>query len=130
MYLYDGDFLINNFDIGKYVTQISYGHNKIWGSDTGRNTLSGKTTGTFKGIIWKFKLTFAPLSQQELETISPILDSAWQQTLYYDSNYKRNNTIETYTGDWETLNKNTFSNVVKANESFDISVIATTPIKY
>lgn len=130
MFLYDGDFLINNFDIGKYVVQIAYGHNKVWGKDTGRSTLSGKTTGTFKGIVWKFKLTFRKLTKEELELISPILDSAWQQTLYYDSNYKRNNTIETYTGDWETLNKNTFSNVAKANESFEISVIGTTPIKY
>ena len=126
MYLYDGDFLINNFDVGKYLTQISYGHNKVWGKDTGRNTLSGKTSGTFKGIIWKFKLTFAPLSQQELETISPILDSAWQQTTYYDP-IKGTRTMETYTGDWATLNKNTFMNHARSNESFDISVIAIEP---
>lgn len=130
MFRYDGDFLINNFDIWKYVSNISYGHNKIWSSDTGRNTLSGKTTGTFKGTVWKFKLSFVPLTQAELELISPILDSAWQSTTYYDSNYKRLNTIETYTGDWETLQKNSFSNIARANESFEISVIATTPIKY
>lgn len=130
MFTTENSLLINSINLSHYLLNVQYGHNKVWGKDTGRNTLSGKTSGTFKGIIWKFKLTFAPLTKEELELISPILDSAWQQATYYDSNYKRLNTIETYTGDWETLQKNSFSNVAKANESFDISVIATTPIKY
>lgn len=130
MFIDKNSLLINNTNFGSYLVSIQYGHNKTWGKDTGRSTLSGKTTGTFKGIVWKFKLTFRKLTKEELELISPILDSAWQQTTYYDTNYKRLNTIETYTGDWETLNKNTFSNVAKANESFEISVIGTTPIKY
>ena len=129
MFLDKNSFAINNLNMGPYLTQVEFGHNKLWAGDTGRS-LSGKNSGTFLGIVWKFKLTFRALTQQELELISPILDSPFQTVPYYDPNYKRMNTIETYTGDWATLNKNTFSNVAKANESFEISVIGTTPIKY
>lgn len=118
---------MNDFlSLGEYLLQVEYGYNKLWGPDTGRN-LKGKTTGTFLGIVVKFKLTFGRLTQQELEELSPILNSAWQTVQYYDPDKKQMLTIETYTGDWATLNKSTFTNVAKANESFDISVIATTP---
>lgn len=122
-------FKVNSVNMGPYLVDIEFGHNKLWGSDTGRN-LKGVTTGTFLGIVPKFKLTFRKLTQEELEYLSPILDSAWQETEYYDSNTKQQETIETYTGDWATLNKNTFSNVAKANESFNISVIGTEPRLY
>ena len=113
-------------NLGQYVTQVEYGYNKLWGKDTGRN-LKGKTTGTLLGIVVKLKLSFGELTQTQLETISPILNSAWQITKYYDPDLKALTEIETYTGDWATLNKNTFENVARANESFEISVIATTP---
>lgn len=115
-------------NLGPYLTQVEYGRNKLWGKDTGRN-LKGKTTGTFLGIVVKLKLSFGELTQQELETLTPILDSAWQIVKYYDPKAKAYLEIETYTGDWATLNKNMFSNVARANEAFDISVIATTPRK-
>lgn len=116
----------NYVNLGPYLTQVEYGYNKLWGKDTGRN-LKGKTTGTLLGIVTKLKLSFGPLTQAELETLAPILDSAWQTTRYYDPKQKGYLEIQTYTGDWATLNKNTFSNVARANEGFEISVIATTP---
>ena len=115
-------------NLGQYLTQVEYGYNKLWGKDTGRN-LKGKTTGTLLGIVDKIKLSFGPLTQTQLETLSPILNSAWQTVKYYNPDRKALIEIQTYTGDWATTNKNTFSNVAKANESFEISVIATTPRK-
>lgn len=126
MFLDKDSFLINNISIGKYITEIEFGYNKMWSSDTGRN-LKAKMSGTFLGVVLKFKLNFIPLTKEELELLAPILDSAYQNTTYYDPVLKRMNTIETYTGDWATLNKNTFANVARANESFNISVIATEP---
>ena len=113
-------------NLAPYLTQVEYGYNKLWGKDTGRN-LKGKTTGTLLGIVDKIKLSFGPLTQEQLETISPILNSAWQTVKYYNPDRRTLIEIQTYTGDWATLNKNSFSNVARANESFDISVIATTP---
>ena len=113
-------------NLGEYLTQVEYGYNKLWGDDTGRN-LAGVTTGTFKGIVIKLKLSFGELTQEELETISPILNAPWLIIKFYFPDEQDMVEIKTYTGDWATLNKNTFENVAKANESFDISVIATRP---
>lgn len=126
MFLNKDALKLNGHSIGQYLLQVEYGYNKVWGSDTGRNMLA-ETSGTLLGIIVKLKLTFRELSQEELEFLAPILDSAFQTTTYYDPYLKRLNPITTYTGDWATLNKNTFTNVARANESFDISVIATKP---
>lgn len=112
---------IENFT--NYIIEVEYGYNKLWGSDSGRN-LAGVNTGSLIGIFPKLKTTFRKLTQQELETIAPVLDSAIQYVTYYDPVLKRDYTMDTYTGDWATTNKNTFSNVAKANESFEISFIA------
>lgn len=129
MYLDENAFKVNNISMGQYVTQVEFGRNKLWANDTGRN-LKGKTTGTFLGVVNKFKLSFRALSREELEIISPILDSAWQNVTYYDPSSHQNETIRTYTGDWQTLNKNIFTNVATANESFEISFIAVEPKVY
>ena len=113
-------------NLAPYLTQVEYGYNKLWASDTGRN-LKGKTTGTLLGIVPKIKLSFGELTQSELETLAPILNSAWQITKFYSPDDRQMIEIQTYTGDWATTNKNTFANVARANESFEISVIATTP---
>ena len=126
MFIDNDSFLINNTSMGQYVTEIEYGRNKLWGPDSGRN-LKGKMSGTFLGVVPKFRLNFIKLTQEELELLAPILDSAFQNTTYYDPVLKQLTTIDTYTGDWATLNKNTFTNVARANESFNISVIGTEP---
>jgi hypothetical protein len=118
--------IINGVYMAQYLTQIEYGWNKMWGPDSGRN-MKAKMSGTFLGVVPKFKLTFRKLTQAEIELLAPILDTAWQQTTYYDPVKRQNLTIETYTGDWETLQKSVFVNVAKAAESFNISVIATEP---
>ena len=129
MLLNKNSFKINNVSMSPYLLQIEFERAKLWGPDTGRN-LKGITTGTYMGVVPKFKLTCKKMTQTELETIAPILDSAFQSTTYYDPILKQETTITTYTGDWSTLNKNTFTNVAKANESFDISVIGTQPRIY
>lgn len=126
MYTDKNALIINNLNMGQYLTEVEFGFNKMWGSDSGRNLLA-EMSGTFLGVVVKLRLTFKPLTQSELETIAPILDSAWQTTSYYDPVLRRQNPIQTYTGDWSTLNKNIFTNVARANESFSISVIATKP---
>ena len=124
MLLNKDSFKIQGIDnITNYITEIEYGYNKLWGNDTGRN-MAGVNTGTLIGIFPKIKVSFRKLSQKELETIAPVLDSAVQYVTYYDPVLKRDYTMDTYTGDWATQNRNTFTNVAKANESFEISFIA------
>lgn len=115
---------VNGINFGQYLLEVEYAYNKLWGDDTGRS-LSGRWSGTFLGIFPKLKFTFRKLTKNELEFIADILDSPSQNVTYYDPKLKRLYTMETYTGDWSTLNKNSFENVAKANESFTISFIAT-----
>lgn len=110
-------------DITRYILEVEYGYNKLWGTDIGRN-MAGTNSGTFLGIFPKLRITFRKTTQQELEDLAEILDSPVQYVTYYDPKLKRLYEMDTYTGDWATLNKNTFTNVAKANESFQISFIA------
>lgn len=125
--LIDKDALIvYGYKLAPYLVEVEYGWNKIWGKDTGRN-LKASMSGSLMGIVPKLKLTFGKLTRQQLEMISPILNSAWQPVKYYDPDLKRMNEMTTYTGDWATLQKTTFSQVAKANSSFSISLIAKDP---
>lgn len=110
-------------NIINYISEIEYGYNKLWGKDTGRN-MAGTNSGSLVGIFPKLKVTFLKTTQQQLEELAQVLDEAVQHVTYYDPKLKRLYTMDTYTGDWATSNKNTFTNVAKANESFDISFIA------
>ena len=123
MYINKDSFIVEGVNFSNYITEVEFGYNKLWAGDSGR-TLAGTQSGTLIGIFPKFKVNFKKLNQEELEKIAPLLDKATQNLTYYDPVKKKNLTISTYTGDWATLNRNTFSNVARANESFSISFIA------
>jgi len=124
MLRYNNDLVINSVNITPYLIDIKFSYNKIWGKDAGRNTLSGKYTGTLLGIFPKIVCTFGKLTQTQIEELIPILDSATQSVTYYDPNKKQLTTMETYTGDYELEQKCLFSNVAKAGEPFSISFVA------
>lgn len=123
MFLDKNSLIIDGINIGQYITEVEYGYNKLWASDSGRS-LAGVQSGTLIGVFPKLKVNFKKLTQSELELIAPILDRATQNVTYYDPVKKAMTTMSTYTGDWATLNRNTFTNVARANESFSISFIA------
>jgi hypothetical protein len=123
MFIDKDSLVIDGINMGQYITEVEYGYNKLWASDSGRN-LAGSQSGTLIGIFPKLKINFIKLTKEELELIAPILDKATQQVTYYDPVLKRMTTMSTYTGDWATLNRNTFTNIARANESFTISFIA------
>lgn len=108
-------------NMGNYIVQAQYQYNKLWADDTGRN-LAGTFSGTLKGIFPKLILQFRALTKSELEEIIPILDSTRQSVTYYDPFKKANVTMQTYTGDYEVLNKNIIDEDIK-NEGFSISFI-------
>lgn len=110
---------VNGVSIGRYLVQADYEYNKLWSSDSGRN-LAGTQSGTLIGIFPKLVLQFRRLSQSELHTIAPILDSARQTVEYYDDNKGKMVTMTTYTGDWKITNKG-----IKQNEPFSCSFIST-----
>lgn len=123
MYINKDSLIIEGLNLGEYITEVEYGYNKLWANDAGR-TLAGSQSGTLIGIFPKLRVNFKKLTQEELELIAPILDQATQNIQYYDPVKRVMTTMSTYTGDWATLNRNTFTNVARANESFSISFIS------
>lgn len=122
MFVDKNSIVINNINMGQYLVQATYGYNKLWSNDSGRN-LAGTQTGTLIGVFPKLVLQFRKLTKSELEIIIPILDSPNQNTTYYDPNKKQNVTMTTYTGDYEIVNKYII-NGNRKNEPFSCSFIA------
>lgn len=122
MFVDKNSIIINNVSMGQYLVEAKYGYNKLWASDSGRN-LAGVQSGTLIGIFPKLILQFRKLTKSELETIVPILDSAYQTVSYYDPYKRAQTTMETYTGDYEVVNKYIVDEN-KKNEGFSISFIA------
>lgn len=119
MYVNPNSIVINNVNMGPYITQADFEYNKIWGSDAGRENMAGTMQGTLKGIFPKLVLYFRRLTPDQVHTLAPILDSAWQTTSYYDDNKAQVVTMETYTGDWKVT-----STKIGKGESFQVSFIA------
>lgn len=119
MFTGENSLIVNGVNIGQFATQIDYQFPKLWGSDSGR-TLSGKMVASLVGIFPKITVTFGCLTKTQLESITAILDSAFQTVQYYDPYKKANVTMTTYTSDWNVVNKR-----ILKNESFSISFIAT-----
>ena len=122
MFINPNSLIVNNINLGKYIVEARYGYNKLWSSDSGRN-LAGTQSGTLIGIFPKIVVQFRKLTQTELETLAPILDSARQTVQYYDPNKKAMTTMTTYTGDYEVINKGIIGHI--KNEGFQISFIST-----
>ena len=122
MFINPNSLIVNNINLGKYIVQATYSYNKLWSSDSGRN-LAGTQSGTLVGIFPKIIVQFRKLTQTELETLAPVLDSSRQTVQYYDPNKKTMTTMTTYTGDYEVVNKGIVGHV--KNEGFQISFIST-----
>ena len=122
MFINKDSLIVNGINLGRYIVQATYSYNKLWSNDSGRN-LAGVQSGTLIGIFPKIVVQFRKLTQTELETLAPVLDSAKQTVKYYDPNKKAMTTMTTYTGDYEIVNKGIVGHV--KNEGFQISFIAT-----
>lgn len=122
MFIDKNSLIVNNINLGNYIVEARYGYNKLWSNDSGRN-LAGTQSGTLVGIFPKIVVQFRKLTQTELETLAPILDSERQTVQYYDPNKKAMTTMTTYTGDYEVVNKGIVGHV--KNEGFQISFIST-----
>ena len=122
MFIDKNSLIVNNINLGNYIVEARYSYNKLWSSDSGRN-LAGTQSGTLIGIFPKIIVQFRKLTQTELETLAPVLDSVRQTVQYYDPNKKAMTTMTTYTGDYEVINKGIIGHI--KNEGFQISFIST-----
>lgn len=118
MFLDKDSIYMDNISMGKYLTQVKFGYNKLWSNDSGR-TLSGKMTGTLIGIFPKIIMSFRRLTFEELTYLAPHFDNTRQTIKYMDPNKNTQLTIETYTGDWEIVYKS-----IGKGQAFDLSFIS------
>lgn len=109
--------IINGIKMAPYIVSAKYGFHKLWGKQSGRN-LAQSVVGSFN-IFPKITLTFKKLNQEEIELILPILNSSEQSLRYYDPEFKRVNTISTYTNDVEYS-----QNRIGKIKNFDIAFIS------
>lgn len=123
MFIDKDSIRVNGVSLGQYIIEAEYQYNKLWGEDSGRN-LAGDQSGTFLGVYPKVIVTFRKLTKAEMEIIAPLIDNPYQTFRYYDPYKKAYNTITTYTGDYNFLNKNIIGRKSHKNESFQISFIA------
>lgn len=110
-------------NLGNYITEARYSYNKVWSGDDSGRSLSGKMSGTLIGIFPKIIVSLKRLTKTELETITPILDAPRQTLQYYDPTKQQVETMETYTGDYEVINKHIINGNGK-NDNFEVSFIA------
>lgn len=125
MFLDVNSIQVNNISFGQYLVEAKYGYHKLWGEDAGRN-LAGDYTGTLLGVFPKITMQFRKLTKSELEIVAPILDSATQSVRYYDPKKADYVTMQTYTGDYEIVNKYFVSDLdSEKNEGFSCAFIST-----
>ena len=97
MYISKDSLIINNINVGKYITEATFGFYDTWSSDTGFNTLSGNFVGTFKGTYPKITIKFAKsLSIDDLKIFTTSIFRTTSQTIVYDDPDGTRKTITTH----------------------------------
>lgn len=56
------------------ITKFTDKAEPTWGSDAGRNTNSGKFSGTFKGYFTNLHIEVAPMTEQEMDDFKAIFE--------------------------------------------------------
>lgn len=116
------DGMANYLSLGDYLVEVKYSFDKLYDNSSGRN-LAGSMVATLIGHFPKIVLQFGRLTKTQLETIIPILDATKQSFKYYDPNKKTTVTMETYTGNYDYINKHIITGN-STNEPFSVSFIA------
>ncbi len=98
---YSGELLTLNGQVIKKLVTYEIERNKLWGSDTGRN-MAGDNKGTLVGIFPKLYLEFGPMTDDELQKIEDILDTASIECVYYNNKYKKACRANYYAGNYKT----------------------------
>lgn len=122
LFIEKNSIVINGISMGQYIVEAKYEYHKLWAPDSGRN-LAGAQTGTLIGIFPKIILQFKSLTRNEFEFLIPILDGPRQTVTYYDPSKKQNITMETYSGEYEILNRHIITDTTK-NKGFSCSFIS------
>lgn len=124
MYISKDSLIINNINVGKYITEATFGFYDTWSSDTGFNTLSGNFVGTFKGTYPKITIKFAKsLSIDDLKILTTSIFRTTSQTIVYDDPDGTRKKITTHKGDLAIK----FTGI-KKKEAFSYDFVGNNPL--
>lgn len=99
MYISKDSLVINGINMGKYITEATFGFYDTWSEDAGY-TLSNKFTGTFKGTFPKITIKFGKsLTSEQITTLTNSIFRTVIQTITYDDPDGTKKTIKTHKGD-------------------------------
>lgn len=95
---YSGNLIkINNTTIPKIVS-YKVGRNKLW-KDADRN-MNGDVRATLIGIFPKIEINIGYTTQEEMATITQLLDQAYFTVEYFDVRTQGTTTASYYAGDY------------------------------
>lgn len=124
MYISKDSLIINNINVGKYITEATFGFYDTWSSDTGFNTLSGNFVGTFKGTYPKITIKFAKsLSIDDFKILTTSIFRTTSQTIIYDDPDGTRKTITAHKGDLAIK----FTGI-KKKEAFSYDFVGNNPL--
>ncbi len=96
--IYSGNLIkINNTIIPKIVS-YKVGRNKLW-KDADRN-MNGDVRATLIGIFPKIEINIGYTTQEEMATITQLLDQAYFTVEYFDVRTQGTTTASYYAGDY------------------------------
>lgn len=96
--IYDGDLIkINNVKIPAIVN-YKVGRNKLW-QDADRN-MNGDVRASLIGIFPKIELNIGYTTQEQMATITTLLDQAYFSVEWFDVRVQGTTTAQYYAGDY------------------------------
>jgi len=103
--IYDGDLIKINGTVIPAIVNYKVGRNKLW-KDADRN-MAGEIRATLIGIFPKIELNVGVLTQDQVASITELLDSDYFEVEYFDVRVQGTTTANYYAGDYaiEMLDK-------------------------
>jgi len=103
--IYDGDLIKINGTVIPAIVNYKVGRNKLW-KDADRN-MAGDVRAVLIGIYPKIELNIGVTTQEQMATLTQLLDQDYFEVEYFDVRVQDTTTAKYYAGDYanEILNK-------------------------
>ena len=103
--IYDGNLIKINGTVIPAIVNYKVGRNKLW-RDSDRN-MSGDVRAVFIGIYPKIELNIGVTSQEQMATLTQLLDTDFFEVEYFDVRVQATTKANYYAGDYavEILDK-------------------------
>lgn len=103
--IYEGDLIKINGTVIPAIVNYKVGRNKLW-KDADRN-MAGDVRATLIGIFPKIELNIGVTTQEQMATLTELLDSDYFEVEYFDVRVQGTTKANYYAGDYanEILNK-------------------------